>query len=108
MNTFQNSSLGEAVGEYQALLGNDPSSIKMEDLRILSANLERHEEEMIRGEKFVYTVLSREQTEVLGCIYIFPSRWDDHDAEISMWTTEDAYNEGLEAALELCSTESNW
>ncbi len=62
-------------------------------------DLARHEGEMVRGEKFVYTVLNREQTQVLGCIYIFPSRWDDHDAEISMWTTEEAYNDGLDEAL---------
>lgn len=62
-------------------------------------DLTRHEGEMIRGEKFVYTVLNREQTEVLGCIYIFPSRWDDHDAEVSMWTTEEAYNNGLDVIL---------
>jgi len=62
-------------------------------------DLARHEGEMVRGEAFVYTVMNPEQTEVLGCVYIFASRWDDYNAEISMWTTEQAFDEGLDELL---------
>jgi len=62
-------------------------------------DLERHTGEMERGEAFVYTVMNRTQTEILGCIYIFTSRLDLMDAEISMWTTLEAYENGLDAIL---------
>lgn len=63
------------------------------------ADLIGHEGEMERGEAFVYTVMNPAQTEIIGCIYIFPSRWDDHDAEISMWTTKEAFDQGLDEIL---------
>jgi tetratricopeptide (TPR) repeat protein len=59
-------------------------------------SLALHEEEMKRGEAFVYTVMDPEQTEIIGCVYIFISRWDDHDAEVSMWTTRTAFDDGID------------
>lgn len=62
-------------------------------------DLARHEGEMERGEAFVYTVMNRSQTSILGCIYIFTSRLDQLDAEIAFWTTQEAYEEGLDSIL---------
>lgn len=62
-------------------------------------DLARHEGEMERGEAFVYTVMNKTQTEILGCIYIFTSRLDHLDAEIAIWTTLEAFENGLDSVL---------
>ncbi|MEX1038833.1 MAG: hypothetical protein WDZ96_08275 [Acidimicrobiia bacterium] len=52
----------------------------------LEANLEdlvRHAEDFRERRGFTYSIL--EGDDVIGCIYIYPSRAPDHDAEISSW-----------------------
>jgi len=58
--------------------------------------LEMHEREFERRERFVYTVVNLDETECLGCIYIRPSRLDEFDAEVVMWVTQDAFDNGLD------------
>ncbi|CAN5867622.1 hypothetical protein BH23ACT4_BH23ACT4_14720 [soil metagenome] len=55
--------------------------------------LERNLEDMVRHAKhfeerkgFTYSILDGD--DVIGCIYIYPSRDPVHDAEISSWVTE--------------------
>ncbi len=55
--------------------------------------LERNLEDLVRHAKdfderrgFTYSIL--EGNEVIGCIYIYPSRTPGHDAEISSWVRE--------------------
>lgn len=51
---------------------------------------------------FTYSVLDVD--EVIGCVYIYPSRDNEHDANIRSWVTE-AHKE---LDIELWSTVSDW
>lgn len=48
-------------------------------------DLERHANDFDHRKGFTYSIL--EGDDVVGCIYIYPSRTDDHDAVISSWVT---------------------
>jgi len=61
--------------------------------------LQGHEWEFPRRVAFTYTVLNLEETECLGCIYIYPGRLDIYDAEIIMWVSTSAYEKGLDPVL---------
>lgn len=59
----------------------------------IAMTLERNLEDLVRhakdfGERrgFTYSIL--EGDDVIGCIYIYPSRRPGHDAEISSWVRE--------------------
>ena len=34
---------------------------------------------------FTYTVLDPETSDVIGCVYIYPSKDADHDVKVSSW-----------------------
>lgn len=68
---------------------------KEQDLR----SLEMHYNQFLRREAFTFTVMNLEETECLGCIYIYPSRLDIYKAEIIMWVTADKFAKGLDAVL---------
>ncbi|MEO3793005.1 N-acetyltransferase [Nonomuraea sp. B10E15] len=53
------------------------------------ADLERHANDFARRRGFTYTVLDAAGDEVIGCVYIYPSRSDDHDADVSSWVRAD-------------------
>lgn len=57
-------------------------------------------------EAFCYTVMNQDESECLGCVYLYPSRWDDHDAEVVMWVSKAAFDRGLDP--ELFSTVQRW
>ena len=45
------------------------------------SDLERHAQDFIARRGFTYTVLSTATGEVIGCVYIYPSRDEDPDHE---------------------------
>lgn len=49
-------------------------------------DLERHLAEFERREAFTYSVLDGD--DVIGCLYIYPSKGPDHDAAVASWVTE--------------------
>ena len=49
------------------------------------ADLERHQQEFLHREAFAYTVVSLDESRVLGCLYINPAQKSDADAEVYMW-----------------------
>ena len=54
----------------------------------LERNLEdlvRHAEDFAARRGFTYTVLDGE--DVIGCVYIYPTKRPGHDAEVSSWVT---------------------
>jgi tetratricopeptide (TPR) repeat protein len=57
-------------------------------------------------EAFCYTVINQDESECLGCVYLHPSRWDDHDAEVVMWVSKIAFERGLDPKL--FSTVQQW
>ncbi|MGW3352003.1 GNAT family N-acetyltransferase [Nonomuraea rubra] len=51
------------------------------------ADLRRHADDFARRRGFTYTVLDPAGGEVIGCLYIYPSPRDGHDAEVTSWVT---------------------
>ena len=66
-----------------------------EDLRAL----QKHEKEFEGRVGFVYTIMDLPETECLGCLYLYPSRLDAYDAEIVMWVSASASEEGLDPVV---------
>ena len=58
-----------------------------------------HEWEFEHRTGFVYTVLNPTGDAVIGCVYVYPSRLDDYDAEVVLWVTKSAYDDGLDSLL---------
>jgi len=76
------------------------------------ADLERHQQEFLDHKAFAYTVVSLDETKVLGCIYINPPQKYSHipefveywkrtsaDAVVYMWVRQTEYNKGLDDIL---------
>ncbi len=51
-------------------------------------DLERHAEDFRLRRGFTYTVLD-DDGDVVGCVYIYPSRDDHHDAQVLSWVRVD-------------------
>lgn len=75
-------------------------------------DLERHQQEFLNRKAFAYTVVSLDETKVLGCIYINPPRNYNHipelaeylketgsDAVVFMWVRQTEYDKGLDETL---------
>jgi hypothetical protein len=49
------------------------------------ADLERHADDFARRAGFTYTVVEIASGEIIGCVYIYPARGEDHDADARSW-----------------------
>lgn len=58
-----------------------------------------HQKEFQRRTSFAYTVVALDESRVLGCVYIDPTRKRGYDAQISMWARESELASGLEDRL---------
>jgi len=58
-----------------------------------------HQKEFQRRSSFTYTVVRLDESEVIGCIYIFPTNKGDYNAEITMWVRSSVLEEGLDSIL---------
>ena len=47
-----------------------------------------HQKEFQRRSSFAYTVVTLDETRVIGCVYINPTRKRDYDAEVYLWVRE--------------------
>ena len=63
------------------------------------ADLERHQQEFLSRKAFAYTVVSLDETMVLGCVYINPPETTDSDAVVVMWVRQTEYDKGLDEIL---------
>jgi hypothetical protein len=63
------------------------------------ADLEQHQREFLGREAFAYTVVSPDESRVLGCVYINPGKQEGEDARIWMWVRESEYEKGLDPIL---------
>jgi hypothetical protein len=59
-----------------------PRSMTLDENR---ADLERHASDFENRTGFTYTVLSPEGGDVIGCVYIYPSKKEAVDAEVHSW-----------------------
>jgi len=48
---------------------------------------------------FAYTVVSLDESQVLGCLYIDPTKKSDFDSEIYMWVRQSELANGLDSIL---------
>ena len=57
-----------------------------------------HQKEFELGRSFAYTVVAPDESAVLGCVYLYPH--EHADAQVRLWVTRPAWEEGLDAELE--------
>lgn len=76
--------------------GNWPSGLTLEEDQKV---LKHHEWEFENKVGFVYTVMNPSESEVLGCVYLYPSKLDEYDVEIGLWVTSNAFEAGLDEIL---------
>jgi len=62
-------------------------------------DLERHQQEFLDHKAFAYTVISLDESRVLGCVYINPSKVTDLDAVVFIWVRQTEYEKGLDEVL---------
>ena len=65
-----------------------------------------HQKEFQGRSSFAYTVVTLDETEVIGCVYINPTRKRGYDAEVYLWARESAL--GSPADAELFATVKDW
>lgn len=51
------------------------------------ADLRRHADDFVRRIGFTFTVLDPSSEDVIGCVYIYPDKSGDTDAEVQSWVT---------------------
>ena len=82
--------------QYGEAWGWPPESMSVDVDR---EDLAHHEAEMRARAGYLYGVLDADETELFGCVYIYPSE-TDADADVSWWLVDEAVGTELEAALE--------
>ncbi len=63
------------------------------------ADLGWHQVEFKNRTSFTYTVMNLAETQCLGCVYIFPPRFTDADAEVFLWVRKSEFDRGLDSIL---------
>ena len=58
-----------------------------------------HQKEFQTHSSFAYTVISLDESVVLGCVYIEPTRKQDYDAVVYFWARQSVLASGLEDRL---------
>ncbi len=58
-----------------------------------------HQKEFQMRRSFAYTVVSLNEGQVIGCLYINPTAKGDYDASITMWVRTSVLNMGLDIIL---------
>ena len=101
--------ISDAVKDFEAVItsedrlrtifdpgGDWPSGLTLEQNII---ELGWHQTEFQLRTSFAYTVVSLDELEVLGCVYIYPTSIAEYDAEITMWVRQSRVEEGLDQHL---------
>lgn len=65
-----------------------------------------HQKEFQRRSSFAYTVVTLDESRVIGCLYIFPFGKGGYDAEATMWVRSDMLASGADE--ELYATVRSW
>jgi len=58
-----------------------------------------HQKEFQTRSSFAYTVMNLDESQCLGCVYIFQPRKEGFDAEVYMWVRKSASDKGLDSLL---------
>ena len=63
-------------------------------------DLAHHEQEMVDREGYNYAVLDEAEERLSGCVYVYPSEAEGHDADVSWWVREEDVGTPLEGELD--------
>jgi len=58
-----------------------------------------HQKEFQMRSSFAYTIVSIDENQVLGCLYINPTTKEDYDASITVWVRASEVDNGLDSIL---------
>ena len=58
-----------------------------------------HEKEFQNRSSFAYTMVAPDESQVLGCVYFYPTEKAEHDAEVFLWVRESEVAKDLDEAL---------
>ena len=58
-----------------------------------------HEKEFQNRTSFAYTMVAPDESEVLGCVYFYPTDKADYDAEVFLWVREGEVSDDLDEEL---------
>ena len=75
------------------------------------ADLTRHAADFEAGKGFTFTVLDPSSGDVIGCVYLYPTRSPEHDVQVQSWVTAERaeLDEPLaEAVAEWLAAEWPW
>jgi hypothetical protein len=81
-----------SIAHIRATPGFETQSWPPEDGMSMLENLddlERHARDFKERTGFTYTVLAPGTEEVIGCVYIYPAKDDEHDAQVRSWVRAD-------------------
>ena len=58
-----------------------------------------HQKEFQLRRSFAYTIVSLDESQVIGCLYINPTTKGDYDASITMWVRTSVLDKGLDTIV---------
>ncbi|MEM7207244.1 MAG: GNAT family N-acetyltransferase [Pseudomonadota bacterium] len=76
--------------------GDWPTGLTLEQNMI---ELGWHQTEFNERTSFAYTVVTHDESRVLGCVYFYPTAKSKYDVQITMWVRESEANTGLDEHL---------
>lgn len=106
-NTSDHAAWSASIAHIRAtpgFLGHDWPPFEGMSLAENHADLARHARDFADRAGFTYTVLAPATDDVLGCVYIYPSRDERHDADVRSWVRGDV----PELDAELHAAVSEW
>ncbi len=62
-------------------------------------DLEWHQKEFETRSSFAYTVMNPDESECLGCVYIYPTEKPGFDAKVYVWVRKSEFDKGLDSIL---------
>jgi hypothetical protein len=92
----------EHIRATPGFVGRDWPPVEGMSLAENLGDLERHADDYARRTGFTYSVLDGD--EVIGCVYVYPSRDERHDADVRSWVRADR----AELDAELHAVVSRW
>ena len=58
-----------------------------------------HQKEFQKRSSFAYTMMSLDERQCLGCVYIYPTKVAGAGAEVYLWVRKSEYDKGTDAVL---------
>ena len=86
-----------SVGHLQKVWGNGwPEGLTLEENLV---DLGWHQREFLNRSSFAYIMVTLDESKVIGCVYMNPTRKAGYDAEVTMWVRAIELESGLDSRL---------